>query len=389
VQASGVRMRADPDPNSELVATLPAGAVTLLVDGPEEAAGMAWYRVAHVEDEGWVASGEDGSWLAQVTNGRIAYGCTGCGDGESRATVTSATDGGGIQGLLDVLGRPSWSPDGSRVAVELEATSEPGSSIVLLSPDGGRSTPLGSGHSVAWTPDGERLAFVEPDGTIVVTDGVDERTGFEVVDHGGVSSLAWSPDGTRLAFTAIDCPDCPIGEPIYGDPPISVFAFEPPGGAVLKLATGGNSGSVRWTPDGSALTFLELDLGTGELALRRVPATGGESTVLAGGELVGYGHDFSPDGSRIVAGSTNGIVIADLDGANRQLIVPGGVEMNPMPQSPRWSPDGEWILYDRAWTTGDAIETWVVRIDGTDDHQLTDDGYHADWRPVLHDLPAP
>jgi Tol biopolymer transport system component len=64
-------------------------------------------------------------------------------------------------------------------------------------------------------------------------------------------------------------------------------------------------------------------------------------------------------------------------------------DADPVPQSPRWLPDGEWILYDRAWTSGDRIETWVVRIDGTDDHQLTDDGYHADWQPVLHDLPAP
>ena len=208
-----------------------------------------------------------------------------------------------------------------------------------------------------------------------------------MTDHGTPNSLAWSPDGSQIAFAGIDCPTCPTDEPIAGDPPVSVFVFDAPFGAVVKVADGGNSGQVHWLPDGSAITFLELDLGDGSLELRKVDLESGEVSVLAEVGGVAYGHQFSPDGKRVATGTAEGIVVLNSDGSGADVIVPSSSESNPVPQNPRWSPDGEWILFDQVWITGDAIETWIVRVDGTDATQVAELGYSAAWQPLLETLP--
>jgi hypothetical protein len=35
------------------------------------------------------------------------------------------------------------------------------------------------------------------------------------------------------------------------------------------------------------------------------------------------------------------------------------------------------------WTTGDAIDPWVVRAHGRDAHQLAKLAYDATWQPIL------
>ncbi|HSI99715.1 MAG TPA: SH3 domain-containing protein [Patescibacteria group bacterium] len=389
VRVNDLRMRAEPATGADLITTLPFGSTHRLLEGPVEADGLRWYRVQLAGQTGWISSGEDGDWLARVTNGRIAFACLGCGDDAGRAIATSAADGSDRQVLHQRAGGSSWSPDGTRVIVEVPRDDDQ-PELILLPADRSSATSLGLGYGVAWAPGGERFAFIRPDGTIVVSDGSDEGIGFQATDHGGTGSLAWSPDGATIAFTAIDCPDCPLGEPIMGDPPISLFTFQPPGGEVVKVTDGANSGIVGWSPNGGAILYVDLDLGSGVLAMYSIPASGGSAVQVADGEIIGYGSDLSPDGTRLVAGAQEGIVVLAADGSESpRVIVPGGLDVNPMPQSPRWSPDGEWILFDKVWTTGDAIETWVVRADGTGERQLTDDGYYASWQPVLEPLNEP
>jgi Tol biopolymer transport system component len=97
---------------------------------------------------------------------------------------------------------PAWSPDGGQIAY----LSGPNDSLYLMNPDGSRKTKVIGGYAgdAAWSPDGSRIAFVSPRGGvdrdvfIVNADGTDLRQLTE--NNAGEFSPTWSPDGTRLAF---------------------------------------------------------------------------------------------------------------------------------------------------------------------------------------------
>lgn len=384
--AAGLRLRSEPGTDADSVATLPAGATVAMIGGPQAAQGMEWYQVRFLDRTGWLAAGEDRSWLRRVTNGRIAFSCPNCGDDANPATMTANPDGTEPAPLYPRGGRTTWNPDGSLAAVETSSPVGP-TQLAIVRADGGTVDEIAAGGA-AWSPDGQRLAYVDYDArALVLVDGEEEPIALTVTDLGVPGSLAWSPDGMRMAFIAIDCPECPPDGPIVGEPPMSVFVFEPPGGAVIKVADGGYGGQLRWLPDGSGLTYVEYDFGTGALEMRRVNLESGSVTVLAEGDDILHGHAFSPDGSLVAAGTTNGIVVFAADGSDPRTLVPARQGTNPMPMEPRWSPDGRWILYDRVWVTGDAIETWVIPVDGGEATRVAELGSEASWQPILEDLP--
>jgi tetratricopeptide (TPR) repeat protein len=99
----------------------------------------------------------------------------------------------------------AWSPDGSRLAT----ASEDGTALVWDARTGQPALVLrGHGYavfSVCWSPDGERLATASLDATARVWDA---RTGQEALvlrgPGGGVQAVSWSPDGERLATASDD-----------------------------------------------------------------------------------------------------------------------------------------------------------------------------------------
>ncbi len=59
---------------------------------------------------------------------------------------------------------------------------------------------MGELRSLAWSPDGRRLASGSADGTAKVWDATVGRELLTLTGHTGyIRSVAWSPDGTRLA----------------------------------------------------------------------------------------------------------------------------------------------------------------------------------------------
>ena len=388
VQAAGVRMRAEPSTSAELILALPAGATVSRTDADAvEADELTWYEVRADEETGWVASGPEGDWLASVTNGRIGFACTSCGDGGSRAAATVGPDGSDRQILLSEFGWPTWSPDGTRVVIEY---TEPGSfesNLVLASADGSDAEALGAGSGAAWSPDGEWLAFSNHSaGTLVVIDPDGRRFDLTVNDFGAPDALAWAPDSSRLALVAIDCDGCPTDEPLMGDVPRGIFVFTPPMGSVDRVVEGGFYGGLTWSADGSSLTYSWTDLSS-ESGVRRVDLADGTVTALTSDPALLEGWAFSPDGTRMAAQTPDGIVVADPNGADAQIVVSGTQDSNPRPTNPRWSPDSRWILYDMEWITGDAIDSWMVPADGSDEPRLvSEDAYRASWQRLLVQL---
>ena len=134
--------------------------------------------------------------------------------GNNQGIATIEPDGGGLKQLTVPLQyqpeEATWSPDGSRLAFTLRASSG-ADEIFTMNRDGTRLvrlTPVGgSDLGPKWSPDGSRIAF-----RMDLMGPVDHTSGLGVMnaDGSGRSIVAdveledvdftWSPDGGRLAF---------------------------------------------------------------------------------------------------------------------------------------------------------------------------------------------
>jgi Tol biopolymer transport system component len=163
-------------------------------------------------------------------------------------------------------GLPSWSGDGSRVALDH------GGSIYVANADGSDRTLVSAGAYPQWSPTSDDIAYWEEDGHIhlIRPDGSGERgLGVEGVPR------AWSPDGSRLAFIAFSSDTVPKAETWIaladGSNPVRIG---PAGADVAGLAWSADSKRIsymarvpgdpvpdRWTiylssPDGSGTRVL-------------------------------------------------------------------------------------------------------------------------------------
>lgn len=159
------------------------------------------------------------SWSPDGT--RLAFsGCVDPGAGYQCGLWTVAVDGTAPHLVKEDAtndypdyDRPAWSPDGVHLAYEYRASNTnsdihvvrtDGTGDVNVSqqlPDGGL---YGFDNNPAWSPDGSRIAFEynRTGGGIAVMDA-DGRNMSVVLPAGSdtVGFPTWSPDGTRLAFT--------------------------------------------------------------------------------------------------------------------------------------------------------------------------------------------
>ena len=223
--------------------------------------------------------------------------------------ATVEIDGSGLRRLTQTLRfehYPVWSPDGAQIAVVTNVNRRGGTDVTHYptSPSDaklGLFSVIGEGRATAprwltdtgaiglfppaWSPDGQRLAYITFDSVLhTVPNGQEPPSRI-----GETTALpAWSPDGRELAYAALD------GEEAV------LYAVKPDGTGRRQLWRSGPNGPpapishVSWSPDGSELLFMYFEphvVGSDGQDLRRlgVPLQGDENTRAT----------WSPDGTRI------------------------------------------------------------------------------------------
>ncbi len=310
-------------------------------------------------------------------------------DGETGDNIdiyVKVIDGGASLRLTEHPGvdtSPAWSPDGRHIAFVRRERRSGG--VYLVAPIGGPERkiadirPPGRGRglrNLAWSPDAKHLAVVEggspqePGGVNLLAIDTGERTTILERRRQGSSrhSLAFSPNGRALAFvqaaglTADDIHVVGLDEDLR-------VAGEPRRVTEEEQRIDG----LVWGPEGQSIIFSSERNGQG--GLWRVPARGGRVLPLPG----------SGEGARLPALSADGSKLA-YTRAMRDLNIwrlnlQGAAEPEPLIRStrldhlPRYSPDGRRIAFvsDR---TG-RMQVWLAASDGTGAIQLTsyDDGF--------------
>jgi Tol biopolymer transport system component len=221
-------------------------------------------------------------------------------------------------------------------------------------------------QSVAWSPDGSRIAFSAITTTwddgyglfVVNADG----SGLTRIDTGGAAALypVFSPDGSQIAFSS------------KRDDNTDVSVMRVGGTGATRLTQHeANDGYPTWSPDGARIAFHTNRDGNYEIYVMN--ADGSDPVRLTDHPADDYNPAWSPDGSCIAFDSERNeiegdeIYVVGPDGSGLAQVVEKGV-------FPAWSPDGKKILF--AWKG-----LYTVGADGSQRSRLLENAVSGAWSP--------
>lgn len=207
-------------------------------------------------------------------------------------TVSSDFGSTSDQPLTHGLG-PAWAPNGSKIAftwlTEIGLEAYCGVWLVYVNDRDKHDLLFAPGESPAFSPDGNRVAFVDG-GRLMIgsSSGGQAETIVDVAPgesryRPGPHQITWSPDGTKLGYV-YDSP---------GDGWARLYSVEAHPGA--KPVDFGEGSNPSWSPDGERIVFSRSE-GDGQCTIYTASADGqGKPSRLTSG----CDPDWSPDGTRI------------------------------------------------------------------------------------------
>ena len=250
--------------------------------------------------------------------------------------------------------RPSFSPDGRRLAFDRGRPGNP-TDIWVMDAAGGGAVPLTSHRAEddlpSWFPGGDRLAFLsDRSGRFAVWSVRVDGTGEELlldVDQ----DIDWprlSPDGRQIAFNSK-----------RGTGTINTWLASLPRGEPRQLTFDAETmGFPAWSPDGARLA---LEVKRGESThVAVISASGGAPVQLTFDQGESWPHSWSPDGEAIAfAGLRNGFwnIWSVSRSTREQRRLTHHAKLNTYVRTPAWSPNGDRIVYEYAETTGNV---WMI-----------------------------
>ena len=342
--------------------------------------------------------------------------------GEPDTLAAAATDGSDVRVIArgdatyPFFRHPTWSPDGSQLAVVRSSGGIAGElwivPVVGGTPRRVSNDPPGIfSNDAVFTPDGRGLIhqsnrqgatnlWLQPlsggfltrlttgsgpdespsvarSGTILFVNSRsrsvlllhDFRTGRtrHVLTH---SDILWapvfSPDGLEIAFSRSEA-----------DGTWHVWIVPTDGGEPRRV-TSGRLPEIypRFFPDGASIAYHTWSSGADRVW--RVPKAGGPPTPLP---TVGHDDDeyadIAPDGRSLVFARTEKggtrIYTSRLDGSEVRRLTESEATL------PHWSPDGKWVAFSRGRRTTGGI--FLVRADGTGLRRLSETGSWPVWWP--------
>ena len=290
---------------------------------------------------------------------------------------------------------PAFSPEGDRIAFSSARSGDYGIWVMGATGESARRL-TDFGHAPSWSADGTQLVVAtQPvsqgnfhptaDSELWVVD-VESGDSFQIA-AGDAMQPDWSPKGHRVAFWSIGG---------YGDQPEGqrdIWTVRADGSDPVSVTDDFHvDWSPVWSPDGRHLYFSS-DRG-GSMNLWRVPIDEETGRILADPEPItsggsGFRHSLSvsADGRSLAyvdEGGGQDLLRVGLDPSTYQalgdpvVITPGSRNFF----GASVSPDGQWLAVTSARRQEDV---YVMRVDGTNLRQLTDDPYkdrQSKWSPV-------
>ena len=299
---------------------------------------------------------------------------------------------------------PRCSPDGSMIAFYTLDSKE----IFIIPAEGGEMEKVASGMSPHWSPDGQRLLFLDGERLCSLkTEGAEPVLLFESSTY--IKDYSWSPGGDRVLFESqyhifvvhadggeleeVAYPGknpvwSPDGKTILFISPRGLMKMDIEGGDEIEIAPFGRFEDLQWSPDGSMIAYRGWDEDTDGIqrpVLHLLETNGKKhySTLHSIKEGV-QEYRWSPWGNELVLLTgreppmPNTIYRLEVEGKKIEPIID-------FPATHlQWSPAGEWISFLSEGEAG--WDIYIIKGDGTGLTKVTDTPeteFQERWCPTL------
>jgi len=241
--------------------------------------------------------------------------------------------------------RGAWSTDGARIAFNSDRTGD--MNIWMFTPRDGSVRALtqgpGGDYQPSWSPDGEAVAFFSSRGGTPGIWRVGVKSGeLRCLSRDGAIEINpfFSPHGRHIAYMS------------DRDGRLEAWVMRSDGSEPRQVSHEGVGGHfLRWLKDGSIVFRCPA-----RKALLRVSPEGGDPELF--GEIAGGAHiSLSPDEKRVMDVVNHKTLWVSPIGGSPERVFEFD-EPAARIDYPVWSPDGQWVLFDRFEPQGGDI--WVM-----------------------------